>query len=79
MIIHYEECGDEFEFWLGGYETAKHLTDAEKIEVFYALEEEHPDGMTPTEVNDVFWYEEDWIARVLGYSDWDELISREEE
>lgn len=74
MKIYKEVCGDDFEFWSGGYETAKYLTDDEIISVFSALESEYPDGMTETEVNDIFWFEEDWIARFLGYSDWDELI-----
>ena len=39
----------------------------------------YPDGMTDTQVNDLFWFEEDFIAQILGYRNWEELEEDEEE
>lgn len=31
--------------------------------------------MTDTEFNDFFWFETDYIAKILDYEDWEELCS----
>ena len=38
----------------------------------------YPDGCSETDVNDIFWFERDWIAEALGYSDYDELLKDRE-
>ena len=62
-----------FEFWSGAVSRANTLTLRELDQVEMALEELYPDGMTDTQVNDIFWFEEDFIAQCLGYRDWEEL------
>ncbi len=71
-------CNDSlynFEFWCGATETAKYLTweDFNTIEAIF--EDIYPDGMTDTQINDIFWFEEDWIADMLGYNSFEELIN----
>ena len=42
------------------------------------LEEINPSGMSETEVNDFFWFEEDTIANWLGYDSFEEIENRED-
>lgn len=78
MIIKKEESLSNFEFWSGAKDTAKYLTDDEFNTIENMLEESNPEGMTETEINDFFWFEEDTIAEWLGYSSFEELMDREE-
>lgn len=34
--------------------------------------------MSDTEINDIFWFEEDFIAETLGYNDFEELMNDRE-
>lgn len=65
----------DFCFWSGGKETAEDLTTKEIEEIFSILEELYPDGIDETSVNDIFWFERDWIAEMLGYLDYENLLS----
>lgn len=63
-----------FDFWAGAKDRVKMLTwsDLDTIEsrfedIFY---DRTP---TDTEINDMFWFEEDLIAEMLGYNSWEEL------
>lgn len=79
MRIYTEDSLLNFEFWSGGKDTSKYLTDGEILEIENYLESEYPDGMSETEINDFFWFDDDFIAELLGYSDFDELMSRNED
>ena len=71
----YKEVNDyNFDFWSGAKETAEDLTYQEIDQIFEILEELFPDGTDETQVNDIFWFERDWIAEMLGYSDYEELL-----
>ena len=69
----------DFEFLSGANYTVKFLTDDELRQIADILDELNPDGMTETEVNDFFWFEDDTIAEWLGYSSFDELVEDREE
>ncbi len=76
----YEEINlSGFEFWAGAKDTAAQLTEEEFDEIEIILEEMYPDGISDTTLNDLFWFENDWIAEMLGYSDWEELEASREE
>jgi hypothetical protein len=79
MKIYKEEILSNFEFWSGAKDTVKYLTDEELESIEATLEEQYPDGMSETELNDFFWFEDDLIAEWLGYEDFEELMHREEE
>lgn len=64
----------DFEFWCGGYETAKYLRKAEFDLIEEYLMEIYPDGMHETEVNAFFWFETDWIAKFLGFKSFEQII-----
>lgn len=68
-----------FGFWSGAKDTVKYLTDEELDQIEAILEDAYPDGMSETEINDFFWFEEDTIAEWLGYNDFEELMKREDE
>lgn len=67
-----------FDFWSGARYTASCLTSLEFDEIEVALTNEYGDDLTDTTINDVFWFERDWIAEVLGYDDWDALVEERE-
>lgn len=62
-----------FEFWSGAVSTADLITFDELDEIESILEGLYPDGMSETEINDIFWFDTDFIAECLGYSDFEEL------
>ncbi len=63
----------EFEPWAGATYTMGRLTWRELDTLQEAIEEIYPDGLSTTDVNDILWFETDWIAELLGYEDWDTL------
>ena len=63
------------ELWSGGRDTLDDLTVKEVAEILAFLED-ISDTMTLTEVNDFFWFERDYIAEMLGYADYEELMNR---
>lgn len=78
MRVYKEVSGYEFEFWSGAKDRANYLTYDEIEKVFSILEEIYPEGMSETEVNDFFWFEEDTIAEWLGYDSFEEIENRED-
>lgn len=80
MKIWSETSLFSFNFWSGAKQTAEHLTLDDFNIIESILDDYYPDGINETELNDLFWFDEDTIAEWLGYSSFDELIeSREEE
>lgn len=66
-------------FWAGARDTVNNMTLEQIEEVFYMLEEIYPEGMTDTELNDFFWFEEDTIADWLGFDSFEDLIKTNED
>lgn len=79
MKIYTEESLKNFEFWSGAKDTVKYLTDDELDTMESILEDCYPDGMSDTQINDLFWFEEDWIAEMLGYNDFEEIMHRDDD
>ena len=65
--------------WSGARDRIKYLTYEEIDTILTMLEECYPDGMTDTELNDFFWFEEDTIAEWLGYNNFDEIMERSDD
>lgn len=75
MKVYKEVCdSSDFDFWAGARDTVKYLEDEEVEQIFSILEDENPDGMDETEVNDFFWFEDDTIAEWLGWPDFETLM-----
>ena len=64
---------ETFEFWSGAKD--HEFTHDELKELEFILEELYPDGMTETEVNDLFWFEEEFLCQCIGI-DYDEYLNR---
>lgn len=78
MKIYKEESIRDFQFWSGAKDTVKYLTDDELDTLESILENEiFPEGASETEINDFFWFEDDYIAELLGYNDFEEIMNRE--
>jgi len=62
-----------FDAWSGAKDTKETIIDAGKSDEFDALIEElYPDGLSETQLNDILWFESDWIFESLGISEDDE-------
>ena len=79
MKIYSEISLTNFEFWSGAKSTVEYLTYKELETIEYILEDLYPNGVDETTINDIFWFENDWIAEMLGYNDFDEIMHRDEE
>lgn len=79
MKIYTETSISNFEFWAGAKDTVKYLTLDELYQLDDILEEIFPDGASDTEINDLFWFEDDTIAEWLGYENFEEIMNRENE
>ena len=77
MKIYQEKAIKNFEFWSGAEDRVKYLTLDELDTLEEMLEECYPDGIGETELNDIFWFEEDMIAEWLGYNSFEEIMDRE--
>ena len=70
MIVKSEIRLEDFEFWMDAKymrDYVDHLDLWDKLEEI--LEEQYPDGIDETELNDLFWHEGDLVAQWLGYED----------
>lgn len=66
-----------FDFWSGAASNAKELSYEQLDELEYILEEQYPEGITATELNDIMWFDFDAVKEWLGISDeYDESFSR---
>ena len=57
----------EFDAWSGAVSTKNliiHLGLEEEFEEL--INELYPEGLTDTQLNDILWFEEDWILENLG-------------
>lgn len=62
-----EEPLRNFNFWQGGKDTADELTDEQLDQIEEELEANPPeDGWTDTAINDLFWFDRDYIYSIVG-------------
>lgn len=56
--------------WCGAVATVNRITEEGKEDEFCNLIEEcYPEGIDRTSLNDILWFEEDWIFEMLGIKD----------
>ena len=73
MIIKTEKNLRNFEAWSGAIETKNLILDAGLEEEFEGLIEElYPNGLSDTELNDILWFDADWILENLGIKEEEE-------
>lgn len=76
MKIYTEESLRNFDFWSGAKDTVKYLTDEDLDTIESILEDLESEGMDETQINDLFWFDDDMIAEWLGYDDFDDLMKK---
>ena len=73
MIIKTEKNLRNFEAWSGATETKNLILDAGlEEEVEGIIEELYPNGLSDTELNDILWFDADWILENLGIKEEEE-------
>jgi len=77
MKVYREISLSEFEFWAGAKDRVKYLTEEELDQIEQILEEINPEGLSETDINDLFWFEDELIAEWLGYENFDEIMERD--
>ena len=70
MRIFYELDLEKFDAWGGAIYTLDRLRKEDLCEQLeFILEDLFPDGMSQTELNDLLWFDSDWIYETLEISD----------
>ena len=76
----YKEGIDNYEPWAGAVSRYEEIYNAGKLyELESLLEEEYPEGMSETDLNDFIWFEEDTWRDWLDMEEEDEDEDEEEE
>lgn len=75
MITIKETNLQDFEFWSGAKELADCLTPEELRDIESYIEDLYPDGLTETQINDLFWFEPDFISDIIG-ENYEDIINR---
>ena len=69
-----------FEPWSGAVDTFDKIYNADKIdELEWILEDLYPDGIDETQLNDLLWFDDEWILETLGIDEDDEGDEDDEE
>ena len=56
-----------FKAWSGAVDTKQTILDHHKSEDFeFLIDELYPEGLTDTQLNDLLWFEEEWIYEQLN-------------
>lgn len=71
MIVTSEINLQDFEGWSGAESTLAMLSYDQINTLQSILEDVYPDGMDETHLNDILRFETDWIAELLGFTDWE--------
>ena len=67
MTITTELTLKNFQAWSGAVETQKTIINEGKCDEFdFLIEELYPDGLTDTQLNDLLWFDEDFLFENLG-------------
>ena len=67
MKITSEMSLKNFKAWSGAKDTLNKLIELDKCdELEFMLDDLYPDGLTDTQLNDILWFEDEWIYETLG-------------
>lgn len=71
MIIIKDISLQNFEFWHGAKRLSERLTLGDLQEIEEHLDELYPDGLTETQINDLFWFDGEFICNIIGETEED--------
>lgn len=77
MKINYEESLRDFKFWSGAEHNRNLFTDEELDRLESELELQYLDGITESELNDLFWFEDEYLCDLLGVDYKNDYLKRE--
>lgn len=67
MKIISETSLEDFKAWSGAVTTLDRIINEGKCDNLEAiLEEQYPEGMTDTQLNDILWFEDEWCYEMCG-------------
>ena len=67
MKIYNEISISNFDAWSGAIDTKEKIISEELEDEFNNLIKDlYPDGLSEIQLNDILWFEEDWIFKQLG-------------
>ena len=73
MKIITDQSIANFEAWCGAKSTKQTIVDNDKEEEFDMLIDElYPDGIEETQLNDILWFDSEWVYEMLGISEEEE-------
>lgn len=73
MKVYQEISIRDFDAWSGACDTQYEIIANNKEEEFDALIEElYPDGIEETRLNDLLWFDSEWVLEVLGIAEEEE-------
>lgn len=68
MKIYEEKSIKDFEFWAGVRNFTNRLNDDEWDILELYVTEMYPDGISNTDLNDLFWFDNETLLEVIGVS-----------
>ena len=67
MKITSEMSLKNFKAWSGAKDTLNKLIELDKCdELEFILDDLYPNGLTETQLNDILWFDDEWIYETLG-------------
>lgn len=70
----------DFEAWSGARQTLNRLINTNTVEDFESvLEDLYPDGINETALNDILWFDDEWVFETVGLKTYDEIYSEIED
>lgn len=73
MKIYKEITLIDFDAWSGAIDTKNTIIEHNKEDQFDSLIEElYPDGINETKLNDILWFDPEWIFETLGIQEEEE-------
>lgn len=69
----------DYKPWCGAVETYERIQKEDKLDdLEMLLEECYPEGITMTQINDILWFDSEWVYEQLGMSQEEEEEEEEE-
>jgi hypothetical protein len=66
MKLYSETRLIDFQAWSGAIDTKNTIIDYDKTDEFDNLIEEiYPDGLSETQLNDILWFDSEWVLEQL--------------
>ena len=67
------QCLNDFKFWGEAKDNVKYINEENLTLIELVLEEMYPEGIEENMLNDLFRFDIDEVAKILGYDDFDNL------